>query len=335
MTAVTLEGPPSLCLPSFLRCRANAEVSIGTPLENPLWATLPSSPTGVHPTIRFAASALQRFVYMTGQRRRAFRNARLAGSWNSWADIPMAEIVAEDGCLAFAATVSFDDGQAGQRVWWGVRLDGPAGANAWGIMTDDQQRQQELQLPGPGASAEAHYYLTWSRRLGAQKHYPGGSAAPDLRLGAERPERGGFVRDRRRLYRRRRRWEGPQSAGCVAAADDRRHLGKRSGSGLRRKRGRAIYVPDQERPGPNHLPHRHLLRWQIGRVRWTQGRTWRASGPALVPECSASTKTSSGCAASTGPSAPARSISCTPPTPTASSPSPAGMGRPRCSLWRA
>lgn len=259
MTAVTLEGPPSLCLPSFLRCRANAEVSIGTPLENPLWATLPSSPTGVHPTIRFAASALQRFVYMTGQRRRAFRNARLAGSWNSWADIPMAEIVAEDGCLAFAATVSFDDGQAGQRVWWGVRLDGPAGANAWGIMTDDQQRQQELQLPGPGASAEAHYYLTWSRRLGAQKHYPGGSAAPDLRLGAERPERGGFVRDRRRLYRRRRRWEGPQSAGCVAAADDRRHLGKRSGSGLRRKRGRAIYVPDQERPGPNHLPHRHLL----------------------------------------------------------------------------
>jgi 1,4-alpha-glucan branching enzyme len=128
-----------------------------------------------------------RFVYMTGQRRRAFRNARLAGSWNSWADIPMAEIVAEDGCPAFAATVSFDDGQAGQRVWWGVRLDGPAGANAWGIMTDDQQRQQELQLPGPGASAEAHYYLTWSRRLGAQKHYPGGSAAPDLRFAVWAP----------------------------------------------------------------------------------------------------------------------------------------------------
>jgi 1,4-alpha-glucan branching enzyme len=74
-----------------------------------------------------------RFVYMTGQRRPAFRNARLAGSWNGWADIPMAEIVAEDGCPAFAATVSFDDGQAGKQVSWGVRLDGPAGANAWGI----------------------------------------------------------------------------------------------------------------------------------------------------------------------------------------------------------
>lgn len=48
----------------------------------------------------------------------------------------MAELLAEDGCPAFAATVRFDDGQAGQRVHWGVRLDGPAGANAWGIMTE-------------------------------------------------------------------------------------------------------------------------------------------------------------------------------------------------------
>jgi 1,4-alpha-glucan branching enzyme len=127
-----------------------------------------------------------RFVYLTGQRRPAFRNARLAGSWNGWTDIPMAEIVAEDGCPAFAATVSFDDGQAGQRVFWGVRLDGPAGANAWGIMTDVQQRQRELLLPGAGASVEARYYLTWSRRLGAQKHHAGGSA-PDLRFAVWAP----------------------------------------------------------------------------------------------------------------------------------------------------
>jgi 1,4-alpha-glucan branching enzyme len=128
-----------------------------------------------------------RFIYLTGQRRPAFRNARLAGSWNGWADIPMVEIVAEDGCPAFAATVSFDDGQAGQRVLWGVRLDGPAGANAWGIMTDVQERRRELQLPGPGANAEARYYLTWSRRLGAQKHYPGGSTVPDLRFAVWAP----------------------------------------------------------------------------------------------------------------------------------------------------
>jgi 1,4-alpha-glucan branching enzyme len=133
-----------------------------------------------------------RFVYLTGQKRPAFRNARLAGSWNGWTDIPMVEILAEDGCRAFAATVRFDDGQAGQRVHWGVRLDGPAGANAWGIMTevndpDSQQRHRELQLPGPGAGAEARYHLTSSRHLGAQKHHAGGSAAPDLRFAVWAP----------------------------------------------------------------------------------------------------------------------------------------------------
>lgn len=128
-----------------------------------------------------------RFTTLTGQKRPVFRNARLAGSWNGWIDIPMTEIVAEDGCPAFTALIPFDDGQAGQRVQWGVRLDGPSGANAWGITTDVQQRQRELQLPGPAASAEARYHLTWSRRLGAQKHHPGGSTAPDLRFAVWAP----------------------------------------------------------------------------------------------------------------------------------------------------
>jgi 1,4-alpha-glucan branching enzyme len=84
-------------------------------------------------------------------------------------------------------TVPFDDGQAGEQVLWGVRLDGPAGPNAWGIMPDVQQRQLELQLPGPGASAEARYYLSWSRRLGAQKHHTDGVTAPDLRFSVWAP----------------------------------------------------------------------------------------------------------------------------------------------------
>jgi 1,4-alpha-glucan branching enzyme len=129
---------------------------------------------------------------VTGQKRPVFRNARLAGSWNGWADIPMAEIVAEDGCPAFAATVPFDDGQAGQGVQWGVRLDGPAGANAWAIMTevndpDADQRHRDFVLPGPGAHAEARYHLTSSRHLGAQKHHVGGSAAPGLRFAVWAP----------------------------------------------------------------------------------------------------------------------------------------------------
>ena len=53
-----------------------------------------------------------RFVYLTGQTRPVFRNARLVGSWNGWADIPMTEFLAEDGCPAFTTTVPFEDGQA-------------------------------------------------------------------------------------------------------------------------------------------------------------------------------------------------------------------------------
>jgi 1,4-alpha-glucan branching enzyme len=86
----------------------------------------------------------------------------------------MQELVAEDGCPAFTTTVQFDDGRAGQPMQWGVRLDGPAGANAWAIMTevpdpDDQRRHREFQLPAAGATQEERYYLTVSRYLGAQK----------------------------------------------------------------------------------------------------------------------------------------------------------------------
>ena len=54
----------------------------------------------------------------------------------------------------------------------GVRLDGSAGANAWGIRTevpgpDAQQRHRAFQLPGLVASHEERYYLIVSRRLGA------------------------------------------------------------------------------------------------------------------------------------------------------------------------
>src|SRR5687768_7695739 len=50
-----------------------------------------------------------RFMYITGIKRALFRDARLSGTWNSWGDIPMREIVAEDGCPAFEVTVNFDD----------------------------------------------------------------------------------------------------------------------------------------------------------------------------------------------------------------------------------
>ncbi len=133
-----------------------------------------------------------RFTYLTGLKRRIFRNARLAGSWNAWAELAMDEIAAEEGCPAFTAVVTFDDSQAGQKFRWGVRLDGPPGANAWAINlevpdADSQERYREFELPAAGASREERYHFTYGRRLGAQKVYAGASAAPDLRFAVWAP----------------------------------------------------------------------------------------------------------------------------------------------------
>lgn len=121
------------------------------------------------------------FLYLTGFKRRAFNNARLTGDWNNWAEVQMNEIVADDGCPAFAVTVGFDDAQAGQVIRWGVRFDAPAGANTWGICTEVQdseslERYREFRLPDPGGHGEARYHLTWCRRLGGHKHYPAANA---------------------------------------------------------------------------------------------------------------------------------------------------------------
>jgi 1,4-alpha-glucan branching enzyme len=120
------------------------------------------------------------FLYLTGIKTGLFHNARLSGTWNSWGDLPMQEIVADDGCPAFEATVHFDDTLAGQEIRWGVRLDGPAGANQWGIPTEDPdlgviRPECHTILPTAGGQAAARYYLTLSRFLGAQKFYLGGA----------------------------------------------------------------------------------------------------------------------------------------------------------------
>jgi hypothetical protein len=84
-----------------------------------------------------------RFVYMTGLRRNLFRHVRLSGSWDgegryssNWSTVPMQAFKAEDGCPAYAATVELDDTQKGSAFQWGVLLDGPAGRNLSGILTE-------------------------------------------------------------------------------------------------------------------------------------------------------------------------------------------------------
>jgi 1,4-alpha-glucan branching enzyme len=132
-----------------------------------------------------------RFTYLTGIKRRIFGRPRLSGSWDGWTDRPMTEIVAEDGCPAFTASVDFPDADAGRTFSWGVRLDGNV-PNAWAINMEVQDpaspdRHAEVTLPAAGGTADARYYFTTSRRLGAQKRFLPGRAAPALEFAVWAP----------------------------------------------------------------------------------------------------------------------------------------------------
>src|SRR2546423_15493025 len=119
------------------------------------------------------------FRFLTGLKRHIFQNARLRGSWDaqgrysdSWTETPMTEARAEDGCPSFAATIKLDSAEAGKRFRWGVALDGPRGANQWGIATevpdpDSTDRVREF-IFQPGATIRQDYYFTYARRLGAR-----------------------------------------------------------------------------------------------------------------------------------------------------------------------
>jgi 1,4-alpha-glucan branching enzyme len=133
-----------------------------------------------------------RFTYLTGLVPHILRNARLRGSWDAtgryadhWTESPMEEIVAEDGCPAFTATVALDEGDVGRTFRWGVVFDGPAGANVWGITTEtrhtgEQRRYREFELtPDPAAQ---RFHLTYSRWFGAQKFYADPDGPPGIRF---------------------------------------------------------------------------------------------------------------------------------------------------------
>jgi len=137
------------------------------------------------------------FRYLTGLKRDIFRNARLAGNWDrsgrfaqTWSETPMTSGRAEDGCPCFTADVDFDDSEAGKKFRWGVRLDGPSGANLWGIPTEindgmSSERYREFELQQTGGMQE--FYFTYARRLGAQKFFSDGAQQPDLRFSAWAP----------------------------------------------------------------------------------------------------------------------------------------------------
>src|SRR5438105_7680289 len=83
------------------------------------------------------------FEWITGLKRRIFRNARLLGSWDgdgryssAWSTSAMTEVETDDGCPTWRADVELDASQTGGRFQWGVLVDSPLQTSVWGIPTE-------------------------------------------------------------------------------------------------------------------------------------------------------------------------------------------------------
>ena len=146
------------------------------------------------------ADVAVQFRYLTGLKRRIFRNARLVGNWDpqgrqslAGSDTPMTEIIAEDGCPAFTVTVHFDASEVGKPFEWSVRLDTPVASDVRGVATEVKDanktdRVRRFQLQPAGSNQIEEYYLTYARRLGARKVFSGGrSRDADLRFAVWAP----------------------------------------------------------------------------------------------------------------------------------------------------
>lgn len=148
------------------------------------------------------------FRYLTGLKSSIFSNARLRGSWDenrlysdNWTEQPMQPVVCPDGCPGFETIINLDPGGQAKVFKWMVSLDGPQGSNLDGIATEVQDvnsndRYRSFQLDDTtgddagGATPQVEeYYLTYLRRLGANKFYPqpGQDADPALRFAVWAP----------------------------------------------------------------------------------------------------------------------------------------------------
>ena len=140
------------------------------------------------------------FQFITGLKRAIFRNARLRGSWDgsgrysdNWTEVPMQEETGADGCPIFTASVILDLVDQDKLFKWGVVLDGPQGANFWGIPTEvhdsnsvERYRQFQINSASDAPQVERYYY-TYGRRLGANKHFAAAGATPALRFAVWAP----------------------------------------------------------------------------------------------------------------------------------------------------
>lgn len=144
-----------------------------------------------------------RFVWRTGLHQAPFARVRLLGSWDAdgrwtdgdWSEHSMSPTLAADGRAAFAALVDLEPDPAGRPFRWGVRLDGPGGADLWGVCTeigdpDGAERVCRLSLPQTSSGAdpvEAVCHLSLAGWLGANKWYRPGASEPGVRFAVWAP----------------------------------------------------------------------------------------------------------------------------------------------------
>lgn len=144
------------------------------------------------------AAKVVEFEFITGLKRPMFRNVRLLGSWNAsgkhsdvWTESPIQETTGVDGSPVFRGSVTLD-ANAGESFQWGVILDGPQGANLWGIAAEvpdlnSGQRHRTFQVSAGAAPQVERYFLTHCRRLGANKHVASAGATPAIRFAVWAP----------------------------------------------------------------------------------------------------------------------------------------------------
>ncbi len=222
------------------------------------------------------ADVAVQFRYLTGLKRRIFRNARLVGNWDpqgrqSLARVrhAMTEIIAEDGCPAFTVAVHFDASEVGKPFEWCVRLDRRWCPTCAGSPPKSTTRTGRIACVASSCSrrAAARSRSTTSPTLaglGARKVFSGGrSRDADLRFAVWAPNArnvevvfgdpaNGYIADDGRGIDPARpplaMTRGPDGIWQSAAIPDFAAL-----------RGPALHVSHHERPGARGVPHRSLL----------------------------------------------------------------------------
>lgn len=156
-----------------------------------------------------------RFVYSTGIPGSRFTNPILWVGWDgdfqpseTGTTLPMRVFGGGLVPQEFSVEVEVPDARVGTTYRWGVRLDGPGGQGVWAIVHEvpnPASRDRYRTLTLRGGDQEERYYLSRTRRLGANKRADGRAMfavwapnAEEVRLvfGEAGPDRrGGYIAD--------------------------------------------------------------------------------------------------------------------------------------------